>query len=214
MKQKFVLLLMLAVVSAGAYAQKVQFGVKAGMNVSSLSGYEYVFSHEDAELEDKLGLYAGVFTRIYFTPKLGIETGLFYAQLGGKEKENDYDEKYKVTADPSYLQLPVSVIYRFELPGKLALYPSLGVYGGYGLSGKIKTRGTVGSTNVDTDLDYFDDFARRFDFGGTVGLNLEYRKMLLGVGYDRGFIRVNEEKVRYDDDAYNSNFRVTLGYVF
>lgn len=214
MKQKFVLLLVLVVVSAGVHAQKVAFGVKAGMNVSSLGGYEYIFSHEDAELENKLGLYTGVFTQIYLTPKLGIETGLFYTQLGGKDKENDYDEQYEVTANPSYLQLPVSILYRFELPGKLTLYPSLGVYGGYGLSGKIKTRGSVGATHVDADMDYFDDFARRFDFGGTVGLNLEYRKILLGVGYDRSFIRVNEEKVRYDDDAYNSNFRVTVGYIF
>jgi hypothetical protein len=199
--------------STSVYAQKVRFGVKAGLNVSSLGGYEYVFSQEDVEFDYKPGLYAGVLAQIALGSNLGLETGLYYAQLGGKEKERDYQENYQVTATPSYLQCPVSVTYQFK-PGKITLYPSVGLYAGYGLSGKIKTRGSIGSARIDGDADYFGDLARRFDVGGTVGLNLEYRKFVLGVGYDRGFVRVNKEKVLYDEDAYNSNYRVTLGFIF
>lgn len=215
MRRKLVLSVVALFLISGMYAQSVRFGVKAGLNISSLDEYEYLISqYEDAEMDNKLGLYAGVFAQIYFTNNLGIETGLFYAQLGGKDKENDYYEQYKVTANPSYLQLPVSLIYKFNTPIGLSIYPSLGVYAGYGLSGKIKVEGMVGSTDIGSKVDYFDDFGRRFDFGGTVGLNFEYSNVVLGLGYDRGFIRVNKEKAVYEDNAYNSNFRITLGYVF
>lgn len=214
MKQKLLLIVVMIGMFMGANAQKVNFGVKAGLNISSLSEYEHPLLYEDAELDNKLGLYAGIFTQIYFTHRLGIETGLYYTQLGGKDKENDYDEQYKVTANPAYLQLPVSVIYKFDLPAKFTLYPSLGLYAGYGLSGKIKTKGMINATDISSKVDYFDDFARKFDFGGTVGLNLQYQKTVLGLGYERSFTRVNKKAVTYGDNAFNSNFRVTLGYIF
>lgn len=216
MKCKLLFLSALLIVMATAVnAQGIKWGVKGGLNVSSLGDYEYyVIPYEDVELDNKLGLYAGIFTQIYFTQKLGIETGLYYSMLGGKDKENDYDEQYKVTANPAYLQLPVTVIYKFNLPAGFSVYPSVGVYAGYGLSGKLKNSGTIGTTDISHKEDYFDSFARKFDFGATVGVNFEYRKFLLGAAYDRGLIRVNKDKVPYGDNAYNSNFRITLGYIF
>lgn len=215
MKRKLLLSSALLIVMVTVVnAQSIRFGVKGGLNISSLSDYEYVMEYEDAELENKLGLYAGVFTQIYFTSNFGIETGLFYSMLGGKDKENDYNEQYKVTANPSYLQLPVAAIYKFNLPAGFSIYPAVGVYAGYGLAGKMKTSGMIGNTDISSETDYFDSFARRFDFGTTVGLNVEYKNIVLGAAYDRGLVRVNEHKVPYGDNAYNSNFRITLGYIF
>lgn len=207
---------LLIVMATVVNAQGVKFGVKGGLNISSLSDYEHFISeHEDAELDNKAGVYAGVFTQIYFTTHFGIETGLFYSMLGGQDKENDHYEHYKVTANPSYLQIPVTAIYKFNLPAGFSIYPSVGVYGGYGLSGKIKTGGTIGSIDIlPGTIDYFDVFARKFDFGATAGLNIGYRKFVLGTAYDRGLIRVNKDKIPYDDNAFNSNFRITLGYIF
>lgn len=68
--------------------------------------------------------------------------------------------------------------------------------------------------NIDSEIKYFSEFANRFDFGGTVGLNLQYNKFILGFSYDQGFLRVNEHKMRYADNAYNSNFRCSLSYIF
>lgn len=214
MKRKVMLLMALAIVFTGVYAQGVKFGVKGGLNISSLGDYEHVIAHEDAELDEKLGLYAGAFAQFYFSKNFGLETGLFYTQLGGRDKENDWNEQFKVTANPAYLQLPVSAFYRFNLTPKLAFYPSFGLYAGYGLSGKFKVKGTVGSVDVGTENDYFDNFARKFDAGITVGVNFQYSKFLLGVGYDQGFLRVNKDKSEYGDNAYNSNLRVTVGVVF
>lgn len=214
MKRNLLLLAALCGIIMSVDAQKVNFGVKAGVNISSLGDYEWRLLHDDVEFDAKAGLYAGVFTQIYFFKGLGIETGLFYAQLGGKDKENDYLELYEVTANPSYLQLPVCLVYKFNFGEKFSLYPALGIYGGCGVGGKMKAEGNIGSFDITSEVNYFDDFARRFDFGGTVGLTLQYWKIALGFGYDRSFIRVNKKEIKYEDNAFNSNFRVTLGFVF
>jgi len=213
--KKLIFLLLLASCSIISNAQRVDWGVRGGLNVSSLGDYEQtVGMYEDSELGNKLGLYAGLFLQYHFTEKLGIESGLFYTQLGGKDNENDYNESYKITANPSYLQIPVTAFYKFSLPYNLKVYPALGMYAGYGLNGKIKTRGTVGGENVNSEIKYFSDFANRFDLGATVGLNIQYSKFILGFNYDRGFLRVNKDKVAYEDNAYNSNIRCTLSYIF
>ncbi|MDR0574749.1 MAG: PorT family protein [Tannerella sp.] len=214
MKRYFVLFL-LASSCVILNAQQLKIGVRGGLNISSLSDYDHMIGqYEDAGLENKLGLYAGIFGQLHFSEKSGIETGLFYSQLGGKDKENDYYESYKITANPSYLQLPVSIFYKFNLTNGFKLYPSLGVYGGYGLSGNLKTQGSIANENLDSNIKYFNDFAKRFDAGGTAGLNLEYNKFIFGLSYDHGFIRVNKKEVIYGDNAFNSNFRCTLSYIF
>jgi len=197
-----------------AQAQEFNFGIRGGLNISSLGDYEQIVGqYEDSELEDKLGLYAGLFFQYTFANNFGIESGLFYAMLGGKEKENDYYEAYKVTANPAYLQLPVSVFYKINLPSDFKIYPALGIYAGYGLGGHLKTEGSIGGEDIGSKVKYFDDFAEKFDFGGTVGLNVQYKKFILGFHYDHGFIRVNKEKIAYGDNAYNSNFRCSLSFL-
>ncbi len=207
----------LALIVAGLYlqAQEVKFGIKGGVNLSSLGEYEYMLNPtEDAQLENQFGAYAGLFSQIYLNNKWGLETGLFFTQLGGREKERDYDENYSVKAKASYLQLPLSVFYAIQLPGKVKLYPSIGVYGAYGLSGKIKASGQVLGTDISQQQDYFGDFAKRFDFGGTAGIQAGLGNFLLGASYDQGVIRVNKQKATWEDNAYNSNFRISVGYLF
>ena len=214
MKRGILLVVIATAMLMTANAQGVRFGIKGGVNISSLADYEFSLSYEDAELGEKVGAYAGVFTQILFTPQLGLETGLYYSMLGGRDKENDYGEQYKITADPAYLQLPVSVIYKFNITEDFALYPSVGLYTGYGVSGKIKSVGSIGVVDVSSEYDYFDNYAKRFDFGGTMGANLQYKNVVLGFACDRSFTRVNEKKIVFGDNAFNSNFRITLGYIF
>ena len=214
-------LFLLAFISCAIFtnAQKFNWGVRAGLNVSSLGDYEHAIgSYQDSELDNRLGAYAGVFAQFMVYKNLGLETGLFYAQLGGKDKENDYEhgnlEQYKIDANPSYLQLPVALFYKFNLTDKFKIYPSAGLYAGYGLAGNLKKQGTIGNVPINVNDKYFKDFANKFDLGLTVGLNVEYRKFVLGFHYDRGFTRVNKEEVIYGDNAYNSNFRCSLAYLF
>lgn len=202
---------------AGLYlqAQQVRFGIKAGGNLSSLTEYDYMLTgYEDASLEYKVGFNAGVFSQIYFNKNWGLETGLYYSQLGGQDRDRDFDEDYRVKATASYLQLPISVFREIRLPGKVTLYPAVGAYAGYGLSGKIKASGQINGIDIAQEQDYFGDFARRFDAGATVGIQVGLNSFLFGAAYDQGILRVNSQKVNWEENAYNSNFKLTVGYLF
>ncbi|MDR0973973.1 MAG: PorT family protein [Prevotellaceae bacterium] len=220
MKTKIMVVSLFVLMTAGAvHAQNVRFGIRGGLNFASLNEYEIpVATREEAEMDERLGLYAGAFVQVDLSEKVGLETGLFYTQLGGRDKEDDYGEQYEVKANPSYLQLPVSIFYKFTVK-QLTLYPSVGLYAGYGLSGKMKGSGSVTNrdetvTQIDFDDDYFDTFARKFDIGGTIGIHAAYSKFILSLTYDRGFVRVNKEKPLYGGNAFNSNVRLGLGFVF
>lgn len=202
---------------AGLYlqAQQVRFGIKGGANLSSLGEYEYLLDgNEDAQFEYQVGFHAGLFSQIYINKNWGLETGLYFTQLGGRERERDFDENYNIRARASYLQLPVSVFREIRLPGKVRLYPSLGAYAGYGLSGKVKSSGQIRGVDLGSEQQYFDGFANRFDVGGTAAIQAGLGNFLFGVAYDQGILRVNSQKVRWDENAYNSNFKLTVGYLF
>jgi hypothetical protein len=219
--------LLLAAFIAPAFflnAQKFNWGVRGGVNISSLSDYEMPIyqrpsgSFEYSEFENRPGAYAGFFVQFALSGNLGLETGLYYAQLGGKDKERDYEQgtlvQYKIDANPSYLQLPVALYYKLNFTDRFKIYPSAGLYAGYGLTGNLKQQGSVGDIPIDSKVKYFDNFANKFDLGLTVGLNIEYSKFVFGVHYERGFTRVNKTEILYSNNAYNSNVRCSLAYLF
>lgn len=160
-------LLVVFVLSLGfvsANAQGFNWGVKAGLNVSSLTSsdiYDY-----------RAGFHGGLIGQYMFSGSegFGIESGLQYSLLGAKAKILNISE----TLAASYLQLPIQAIYKFNVGQDLYLYPAAGIYLGYGIGG--------------TD-DYF-DVAENFDLGLKVGLNLQYDRFLIGAGYEYGFTKV------------------------
>ncbi|WDF70207.1 porin family protein [Sphingobacterium oryzagri] len=207
----------MALLIAGFYlqAQQVRFGVKAGANLSSLTEYDYLLTgYEDASLDYKVGFNAGVFSQIFINKNWGLETGLYFTQLGGQDRERDLNEDYRLRANASYLQLPVSVFREIRLPGKVRLYPALGAYAGYGIAGKIKSSGHINNIDISQEQDYFKDFARRFDVGATAGIQVGLDNFLFGAAYDQGVVRVNSQKVNWEENGYNSNFKLTVGYLF
>lgn len=221
---------------------QLTWGVKAGLNVSSFSGFKGISETDDdcslsTEQSGKAGFHVGVDVQYMFSPQIGIESGLFYSTLGSKitgtvKSESDL-EIVEFSFNPSYLQLPISVLYKFNVGQDLYIYPSLGLYAGYGLSGKITINDTDtygGETHKDKEewnlfkkTKYEDGEeeaapANRFDMGLTVGLTLQYSKFTFGIGYERGFSELNKEE-EFGGDFFegkmkNQNFKVSIGYFF
>ena len=168
--------LVIAVTFIGfSFSANAQFnwGVKAGLNISSFSGFEkvqmndYGYSYK-LEQSSKAGFHVGINVQYMFTPQIGIESGFFLSTLGAKLKyvsevsniyydytnagtggigdivaDGGWREEGKITVNPVYLQLPISFLYKFNLGKNLYLYPSAGFYLGYGIDGKIKTKYTL-----------------------------------------------------------------------
>jgi hypothetical protein len=167
-------------------------------------------------MDEKVGLHAGVMLQYVTSSHFGVETGLYYNMMGGEERERDYDEDYKVSATTHYLQLPVQLIYKFHLGDDLRVTPAAGLYGAYGLGGKVKASGSAHGISMELpDVDFFNDATNRFDMGLAIGVSLEYKQFLVGVGFERGFLKINKEPLMYEDDnTYNENIKVSVGVLF
>ncbi|MDL2223314.1 porin family protein [Bacteroidales bacterium OttesenSCG-928-M11] len=184
--KKLKTLLVVCLLSLGfvaASAQNLNWGVKAGLNVSSLT------SLDDAKF--KPGFNVGVLGQYMFAGSegFGVEAGLQYSMLGFKYEMFGESE----TLNASYLQLPIQALYKINAGPGLSLYPSAGIYLGYGLGGTH---------------DYFDG-AEEFDFGVKIGFNVQFEKIIIGLAYEQGLTDVPEY-----GDGKNSNIALSVGYLF
>lgn len=210
-KSLFVLVFFAVAIVANA---QFNLGVKAGFNASTIRG---LGSYDGESVKFKPGFHAGLMARYMFTENMGLESGLYYSLSGAKEENKD--EKYKTTYSPSYLQLPVSFLYKINIGEGLTLNPSLGLYLGYGIGGKMKFE-DENYPEENQETDFFgktdgEEYTNRFDMGATVGLNLQFEKFMIGAGYDYGLTRVNKEKATDGDkNIYIGNLKVSVGYLF
>ena len=200
-----VLLLVLFTVSVNA---QFSVGIRGGLNLSSIQNFE------PFELKSKASFHAGVFGRYMFDTSLGIETGLYYSALGGKYGGNNDNYNYKLTLNPDYLQVPVSVLYGFKLGDDITLFPAIGIYLGYGIGGKTKSEGRIFDIEGSGTEDFFNDEVNRFDMGVTAGVHLQYKRFILSGGYEQGFMRLNKESMEDNsNNILNGNFRISLGFL-
>ncbi|MCD7971684.1 MAG: PorT family protein [Candidatus Azobacteroides sp.] len=188
---------------------QLNIGIKGGLNVSSIDEYHTPDGNLH-NLDSRVSFHAGLLFQYMFNNSFGLESGLYYSMLGGKEEKDADNIRYTTTANPSYLQLPLLAIYKFEIQDGFYLYPSGGVYFGYGLGGKIRTKSSFAGT---TKEDFFHHNIRRFDVGVSIGVNAEYQNFILSLGLDQGLLRMNKKMDFYEKNGYNQNFKISLGYI-
>ncbi len=198
-------------VAASSLAFAQSFGVKGGMNVSSLSN--------DAGLEDaksKIGFNAGVFMNAPLSSEFSIQPEILYNNLGSKVTQtyNLLDNTYKVE---SALHLDyISVPIMFQYNATPAFYLEAGPEFGFLIDARSKvkssTNGDVNNSEV-TKLDT-DDF-NTFNFG--VGIGAGYwitQKLGINARYVAGFTDVAKDRPSGSDAVKNNNFQVGLAYKF
>ncbi|KEY19988.1 porin family protein [Kaistella antarctica] len=188
--------------SSLAFAQ--QFGVKAGMNVSSLS--------DDASLSDqksKIGFNAGVFMNAPLAANFSIQPELMYSQMGDKYNQKIGSSTYARSKHLDYITVPVMFQYN-ATPG---FYLEAGPEFGLLVSAKNKFTNETANTTINESSNYKDDL-NGFNFGlglgagyyftPNVGLTARYVAGLTDVAKDR----ISGDKVR------NNVFQVGLAYKF
>ena len=80
----------------------VRFGVKAGMNVSSLSNDETL-----DDQKSKIGFNAGVFATIPVAASFNIQPEVIYSQYGSKANYTVLGDKYSSSTNLDYVTVPV-----------------------------------------------------------------------------------------------------------
>lgn len=143
---------------------RLTWGVRAGMNISSLGG--------DAKTDSKIGFKAGVSADINIVNSFAISTGLFYSMQGFEPKGGGDG----VTT--GYLNLPIYASYRLNFAEESQLQINFGPYLAYGLHGSD---------------DFFDGY-KRFDMGLGVGAGYTLKRWFLGVDYQFGLMNIYDGK--------------------
>ncbi|KQT18194.1 opacity protein [Chryseobacterium sp. Leaf404] len=200
--------------STGSSASPVRFGLKAGMNVASLS--------KDAGLEDqksKIGFNAGVFANIPVAESFSIQPEVLYNQLGSKV-ENSYTvlgvttrESYSTNLD--YISVPVMFQYNF-VPN---FYVEAGPEFGFMISAKNKGDRTTTSGGNTTMVSYTDDINKdnlnTFNFGVGLGAGYYFTDNIgVTARYVAGVTDVAKDRPSGSDAIRNNNFQVGLAFKF
>lgn len=196
-------------VSTLTFAQ--QFGVKAGMNVSSLS--------KDANLSDqgsKIGFNAGLFMNAPISADFSIQPELIYTQYGEKY---DYtvpstpisDEmRYSGATHLDYVALPVMLQYNVTP----SFYLEAGPEFGFLVSAKDKAKNeTTGETLAESDN--YKDSLNGFNFGAGIGAGYFFTPNIgITARYVAGFTDIYKDGQNSGDAVKNNVFQAGLAYKF
>ncbi len=188
--------------STAIFAQsKTTFGIRAGVNFQNLNGKDETGDKQDGKL--KTGFNAGVNAEIPVGIDFYVQPGLLFSTKGAKAEVGDG------SINLSYLELPVSFIYKPELgTGRMVL--GFGPYAAYAVGGKSK----VG--DVKTDIPFGDEPGewKRFDAGANLLAGYEFsNKLSFQLNAGLGLLDIRK---RDTDDSKstlkNTGFGLSLGY--
>ncbi len=134
MKRTIIFAATFLLLAGGANAQKAHFGIKGGMNASSLN-------YTNSDLQTKIGFNAGLLAHIHTSnAQWAVQPEIYYSSEGAKGKSNN------TTYNLDYLNVPVLLQYMFDNGFRIEAGPQIGFL----LNAKTK----VNSTSVDAKSSY------------------------------------------------------------
>ena len=181
-------------------AQESKFGVKGGINLSSLTG--------DIDASSKVGFQVGAFAEFKISDKFAIQPEVLYSAQGAKEKgefefNGDFYEaemNYKL----AYINVPILAKYYVAEKFNLEAGPQIGFLV------SAKGEATVLGNSAEDDIK---DGFESIDFGVNFGAGYDFTENLsAGIRYNLGLSNIAK-----DSDDYkikNSVFSLSVGYKF
>ncbi len=182
-----------------------QFGVKAGMNVSSLSS--------DASLSDqksKIGFNAGVFMNAPLAENFSIQPELMYSQMGDKGTTTILGTEYSSARNHDYITLPVMFQYNATPSFYLEAGPEFGLL----VSAKNKLKNESNGNTLAESSNYKDDL-NGFNVGVGLGAGYYFTPNVgLTARYVAGLTDIAKDRPSGSDSVKNNVFQVGLAYKF
>lgn len=210
-------LLTLSSVATGM-AQQVQWGVKAGYNMSSLSG-----APEGVDAKSRSGFHVGGLAEMR-AGRFALQPELLYSTEGAKStfelEEDGFSIDSKEEIKLAYLNLPIMAkIYVVE-----GLNLQAGPQLGYLLSAESDyefTSDIMGEPMSESGTEDIIEEAKRFAFGLNFGLGYDLtNNFFVQARYHLGLTGIVKEETPDEEpgvdmgDVRNSGFQFSLGYKF
>lgn len=232
--KKILLIVALLPIITLANAQNIRFGVKGGLNLSTIS------TQSDGNIDDKNLLpsfNAGVFVDL---PMIGdflsLQPGLFFTGKGSKVVYGSEDTNLTVKSNPYYIEGQANILAKIPFRS-FKLYAGVGPYLAYGVAGNVKVSQTINGESEEleskaikftNDEQLISEIAGAYlvmkplDFGFNLTAGLEFNNFLVSANYGHGLSTIrpgvkNEENITElykDNKDKNRVFSVSIGIKF
>ena len=180
-----VILLLSLTVIAKAQSADTHFGLKAGLNISSLDVKDGV------DFDSKAGFHIGGLAHVHLSPHFSMQPEIVYSEQGGK----DGNEKWNI----NYINVPV--LFQYMTGGGLRL--QTGPQLGFAVSSKIKS-GDI-EQNIKDDV-------KTVDVSWSLGASYLFPEAIgIDARYNIGLTNVNDAGT---PEVRNRVFQLGLFYQF
>lgn len=233
MKKTFLIISVLLIAfSANAQDKIIRFGIKGGLNLSTIS----IKSDNALNINDN-SIIPAFNIGILLDVPLGNSIFSFQpiVALSGKGSkmelikinDNNYaDLKYK----PYYIDLQTNILINIPVVENIEIFLGVGPYAAIGIFGKASINGRLFGTDIDKNYDIhyttnksdikasdLSGYAnmKRFDFGGNVLLGVKLSKFIASVNYEHGLVNLHPGTVD-NKDSFGKNrfFNISIGIIF
>ncbi len=197
--KKIYLFIVMIFLGLNVYAQDNGFGVRAGVNIASMTNYN-----------SKVGFHLGGLYRLQLSSNTPIffEPGVMLEFKGGKLTQAGTSN----TLNLVYLEVPAMFAYRFQINNNWAIQPALGPFFSFGVSGTIKQ--TFMGQTQSADLFGSNGGLKRGDVGLKIALGALVNSIYFGCGYDLSFVNLPKNYQTGDPKLRNGSFYISAGYNF
>jgi len=208
MKKLTILIVLLVSFSFVSEAQ-MNFGVKAGLNMATLSGD----NTDDAELMP--GYQVGLVTNFNMGDAFTIQPGLILAGKGSNFSTEMMGETFDQSISLNYLEIPINAVYNVS---DFQIFA--GPYLGFGLFGKVKFDA---DELDDSDIEFTSDVdeetedvpVNSLDYGLNIGAGYMINESIqIQAGYGLGLGNINPKYNGEDpeDNTTNSVIQLSVAY--
>jgi len=180
----------------------MSYGVKAGINISSLK-----VDNGDASItgDGRAGFLAGFWAARDFNPRGGLQVEALFSQKGSEFNAEDLgfgeDSSFRLT----YLEIPVLGRFNFATSGVI-VRALAGPTFAFNVNEQLK----VGGVKFDADNAPVKTFEAGFAIAGAV----EVRKFIVDARYTWGLTDINDSTDSTDPTVKNGTFSISFGYRF
>jgi len=190
------LLLFTTLFSFNSDAQESRFGLRAGFNISNLSG-------DDAEgFDSRTGMYLGVVYDYVYSDRFGADVGIGFSQMGA-EGSNDSTSLYI-----DYLTWHALAKYRIT--------SGLNVNAGFQLGAYISAESAAGEDFTENikPFDFGLKFGAGYDFDFGLGFSVHYYYGLSTIGEEVEVFTIGINSTTEQLDISNSALQLSVHYLF
>lgn len=197
--KRIYLFIVMVILGLNVHAQDNGFGVRAGVNIASMTNYN-----------SKVGFHVGGMYRLQLlsdTP-LFFEPGLELQFKGGKLSQAGVSSTLNMT----YVEVPAMIAYRFRINDSWAIQPALGPFFSFGVTGTVK-QSSMGQTQS-ADLFGSNGALKRGDVGFKIAVGALINRVYFGIGYDLSFVNLPKNYTEGNPKLRNGSFYFSAGYNF